>query len=61
MEQPESEFLVRLQEGGKIALFEADGGMWKLEAKRNIASFLAEELAELEDMIGTSGSVIITE
>lgn len=61
VEQPESEFLVRLQEGGKIALFEADGGMWKLEAKRNIASFLAEELEELEDMIGTSGSVIITE
>lgn len=57
VEQPESEFLVRLQEGGRIALFEADGGMWKLEAKRNIVSFLAEELDELCG----EGNVIVTE
>ena len=33
VEQPESEFLVRMREGGEIGLFEADGGMWKLDAK----------------------------
>lgn len=57
VEQPESEFLVRLKEGGGIALFEADGGAWKLAAKRNVADFLRNELSNLiEDM-----KVIVTE
>lgn len=44
VEQPESEFLLRLREGGKIGLFEADGGMWKQQAKKNIAEYFQEEL-----------------
>ena len=44
--QPESEFLVRLQEGGYIGLFEADGGAWKLDAKKNIQSYLLEALRD---------------
>ena len=28
--QPESRFLFRVRDGGKLALYEADGGMWKL-------------------------------
>lgn len=44
VQQPESEFLVRLKEGGYIALFEADGGAWKLNAKKNIAGYLREAL-----------------
>ncbi len=57
VEQPESEFLLRLSENGTVALFEADGGAWKLEARRNIASYIKEELKELVE----SGAVIVTE
>lgn len=46
VEQPESKFIFRMREGGKCALFEADGGAWKLEAKRNILNFLKENLQE---------------
>lgn len=55
VEQPASEFLVRLQEGGYIGLFEADGGMWKLEAKENIKDYLS---AALNDEID-SGKVVV--
>lgn len=48
-EQPESEFLVRVDREGSIGLFEADGGMWKLMAKLYVASWLEEQLAELID------------
>lgn len=47
IEQPESEFLLRLDEGGMIGLFEADGGMWKLEAKKRIAELLRLQLIDL--------------
>lgn len=40
--QPESEFLLRIDEDGSIGLFEADGGVWQLEAKRNIAEYFRE-------------------
>ncbi len=45
VEQPESEFVLRLNGDGDIGLFEADGGMWKLAAKKNIAEYFAEELS----------------
>lgn len=47
VEQPASDFLLRLDKDGHLALFEADGGAWKLEAKRNIAAYLGEQLADL--------------
>lgn len=47
VEQPESEFLLRLDEEGNIGLFEADGGMWKLTARKTIKAFLEEQLAGL--------------
>lgn len=54
VEQPTSEFLLRLrsaQEGrdseAAVALFEADGGAWQLEAKRNVAEYLRTGLQEL--------------
>lgn len=56
IEQPESEFLLRLQEGGRVGLFEADGGMWKLESKRRIAAYLTEHMY---DMI-QDGVVVVT-
>ena len=42
--QPESRFIFRMQDGGKCALFEADGGAWRLEAMSNIKEFLKEAL-----------------
>ena len=45
--QPESMFLLRLDNDGKIALIEADGGVWKLEATRNIAAYFEEKLGDL--------------
>lgn len=49
IQQPESEFLLRINEHGQIGLFEADGGVWKLEAKRNIAAYFELELKDLID------------
>lgn len=37
------------------ALYEADGGAWKLEAKRNIAAYLGEKLADLVE----NGNVVV--
>lgn len=45
--QPESTFLLRLKEGGNVGLFEADGGVWKREATRNIAGYFEEHLKDL--------------
>ncbi len=56
VEQPESEFLLRVSEGGKIALFEADGGMWKISAKRSIKEYFLFELADLIE----AGDVVVT-
>ena len=55
VEQPESEFLVRLNKDGEIAIFEADGGMWKLYAKESISQYLEREL---EDYIA-DGTVVV--
>ena len=45
--QPESMFLLRLDNDGRIGLFEADGGVWKLEATRNIAAYFEDKLGDL--------------
>lgn len=55
VEQPASDFLLRLDKEGRPALYEADGGAWKLEAKRNIAAYLCEQLADLVEC----GSVVV--
>lgn len=55
VEQPESEFLLRVDAEEGIGLFEADGGIWKLEAKRNIAAYFENRLA---DEI-TAGKVVV--
>ena len=55
VEQPASDFLLRLDKEGHPALYEADGGAWKLEAKRNIAAYLGEQLADLVE----SGKVVV--
>ncbi|MEV9641739.1 hypothetical protein ABZ756_13640 [Mammaliicoccus sciuri] len=45
--QPESDFILRLREGGQVALFEADGGAWELNAMHNVKEYFADNLADL--------------
>lgn len=55
VDQPVSKFLLRVDEHGRAGLFEADGGAWKLEAKRSIAAWLSDALAaEIE-----AGKVVV--
>ncbi|MEH7122091.1 hypothetical protein V7127_02480 [Bacillus sp. JJ1773] len=56
VEQPESEFIFRMQKGPACALFEADGGAWKLKAIQNIKDYLK---AALEKEIESRKIIII--
>ena len=53
--QSESEFLLRISDRGEIGLFPADGGVWKLEATRNVAGYFEKELHDLIE----SGQVVV--
>ena len=44
VEQPVSQFLIRVSERG-ITFAEADGGMWKLAARKTVRDYLAEKLS----------------
>lgn len=55
VEQPESEFLLRISERGEIGFFPADGGVWKLEAARNVAAYFEAALKDLID----AGTVVV--
>jgi hypothetical protein len=46
VDQPESKFVFRMQEGPKAALFEADGGKWKIFAMQNVKDYLLENLED---------------
>ena len=54
IEQPEGMFLIRIDERG-ITFTEADGGMWKLAARKTIAKYLEDNLRELVE----DGKVVI--
>ena len=56
VDQPESEFLLRISGDGRIGLYEADGGVWKLEATRNVAGYFEDKL---QDLIETGAVVVI--
>jgi hypothetical protein len=53
IDQPQAEFFLRLQSGRSegepplAALFETDGGKWKLESIERIKAFLAEKITEV--------------
>lgn len=49
--QPISKFIFRLNDSPGAALFEADGSMWKAEAKQSIETYLKDELKEMENII----------
>ena len=49
VEQPDGLFLIRISERG-ITFTEADGGMWKLNARKTVKAFLQKNLVkEIED------------
>ena len=56
VEQPSSEFIVRVDKSKGVGFFEADGGIWKLEAKKNIANYFKTYLS---DMIERGEVVVI--
>jgi 16S rRNA U1498 N3-methylase RsmE len=48
--QPESDFVFRMKDGPRCALFEADGGAWQNEAIDNIKKHLEASLkSEIEN------------
>ena len=46
VEQPESQFIFRMKDGPRCAIFEADGGAWRNQAITNIREYLKNELSE---------------
>ncbi len=54
VEQPEGLFLIRIDERG-ITFTEADGGMWRLQARKTVKAFLEEQLKDLVE----NGSVVV--
>jgi|SRR5699024_6034498 len=46
VEQPTSEFVFRMKDGPRAALFEADGGVWRNTAKDNIKKYLEKAFAD---------------
>lgn len=56
VEQPVSQFVFRVDNKRNVTLAEADGGMWKLSARRTVKQYLCGQLA---DEIA-SGRVIVT-
>ena len=55
VEQPLSNFVFRMKQdrydGIQCALFEADGGAWKIAAMREIKTYLKEQLEGMEGFI----------
>jgi hypothetical protein len=52
LDQPASDFIFRVKNGGGFALFEADGGAWKIAAINAIAAWLKNRLhtSEVEQL-----------
>ncbi|MCM3620484.1 hypothetical protein M3936_23290 [Sutcliffiella horikoshii] len=46
VDQPASDFIFRMKSGPSCALFEADGGAWKVQAMKNIKEYLQVALVK---------------
>lgn len=46
VQQPESDFLLRLDQDGNVGLIEADGGAWRMVAKDHIKRFFETKLKD---------------
>lgn len=55
VEQPAQQFIFRMQQGntGSVicALFEADGGAWRIDAVENVRLYLEEQLEDIKDIL----------
>jgi hypothetical protein len=54
IDQPESEFVFRAKKSDGLplfALFEADGGAWRIEAMKRIKMFLEASLKDIENVV----------
>jgi hypothetical protein len=54
IEQPESEFVFRARKADGLphfALFEADGGAWRIKAMKRIKTYLEEQLKDVENIV----------
>ncbi|MFA7171562.1 MAG: hypothetical protein WC180_06235 [Candidatus Paceibacterota bacterium] len=54
IEQPESEFVFRAKKGDGLpyfALFEADGGAWRIEAMKRIKAYLEDNLKDIKNVV----------
>jgi hypothetical protein len=54
IEQPTSEFVFRARKAGELphfALFEADGGAWRIEAMKRIKAYLEEQLQGIDHVV----------
>ena len=54
IEQPASKFVLRLKQTEKlpvVALFEADGGVWRIEAMKSIAHWIADHITPVIPII----------
>jgi len=54
IEQPESKFVFRAKKSDSLpyfALFEADGGAWRIEAMRRIKAYLEDNLKDIENVV----------
>lgn len=49
VEQPSSEFIFRMKDGPRGAIFEADGGAWRNAAIANVREYLSKELSKEVD------------
>lgn len=47
IEQPESDFVLRVNDSLEVGLFEADGGAWKIEAMSSIKNYLTEAFGKI--------------
>lgn len=50
IEQPQSKFIFRMQEGPKAAIYEADGGAWRNLAMQRIKEYLEGQLQDMENI-----------
>ena len=51
VEQVESNFVFRIRQGGDCALFEADGGEWKIRCRKAIKGYLKGQLKDISEII----------
>ena len=54
IEQPESEFVFRAKKSDGLphfALFEADGGAWRIEAMKRIKAYMENNLKDIENVV----------